>query len=711
MRACCPVISHSLCESKPAGKEIELAGEISASDYESGKCFVSAHIPTSCALTSKATVPMTAFKVINKNGASISSGSAAQSRKRKTSLYDPTAPGSIILPKPGEVHREWGQAPDIVDVVIDPFIGCSLRAHQIEGVRFLYECVMGLRDFAGNGAILADEMGVGKTLQCITLVWTLLKQGPLGTPVAKRILIVTPGSLVKNWKAEFQKWLGNERLRVYAVSGEQKAEDFSSSRVYPVMIISYEMLLRKIDSIKGTRFDLIICDEAHRLKNSKVKTNTLMSSLQCQRRICLTGTPIQNDLKEFHSIVEFCNAGVIGNSKVFSRVYEEPILRARQPGASEPEKELGSSRAEELSRLISLFYLRRTNDVNKKYLPPKHEYVVFVQATKTQRMMYKQVLDSRFIQGCLFGTSGSDRSASYLVALGMLKKCANSPSLLRDIPSQSGCEIDFSTSTDDDDSQEHGGKLNVLMNLLSLIHSSGLERVVVVSNSTKCLDLIGTMCKSAQYNCARLDGTTPTDKRMEIVNNFNSNLHDQFVFLLSSKAGGVGLNIVGASRLVLYDIDWNPANDLQAMARVWRDGQTKPVHIYRLLAAGTIEEKIYQRQISKQGLESAITATQNGGAGTTEFSKDELKNLFQFHETPCQTFDILRDTLLVDNGTKRSTHGDSKSHRGEQLHELMTWEHCASPVRQLPDGFLSGLCPQDVSFVFYKDTSKSDGVE
>ncbi|XP_064240484.1 DNA repair and recombination protein RAD54B-like [Aotus nancymaae] len=186
------------------------------------------------------------------------------------------------------------------------------------------------------GAILADEMGLGKTLQCISLIWTLQCQGPYGgKPVIKKTLIVTPGSLVTNWKKEFQKWLGSERIKIFTVDQDHKVEEFIKSVFYSVLVISYEMLLRSLDQIKDIKFDIRIRDEGHCLKNSAIKTTTALISLSCDKRIILTGTPIQNDLQEFFALIDFANPGILGSLSSYRKIYEEPIILSREPSASE----------------------------------------------------------------------------------------------------------------------------------------------------------------------------------------------------------------------------------------------------------------------------------------------------------------------------------------------------------------------------------------
>ncbi|CAL1529863.1 unnamed protein product, partial [Lymnaea stagnalis] len=697
------------------GKEVQVMSALTEEKFKSGKCFTSTQADiSSCDVTKTGQKLITGVSkpFINPLLKSTTSSTCNQLTKEmsaKVSVipkYDPNIPGALVMPRPN-VDHQWKhnrQGHPVTDVVVDPYLSSSLRSHQREGVVFLYECIMGMRNHQGHGAILADDMGLGKTLQCICLIWTLLKQGPYGgKPVAKKVLIVTPGSLVKNWFLEFKKWLGVERLSVYAVSGDKRAEDFSKmSGVYPALVISYEMFVRCHPMLVDIAFDLIICDEGHRLKNTATKTTALMMSLPCKRRVVLTGTPVQNDLQEFYSIVQFCNPGIFGTSAAFRRVYEEPIVASRQPKAAADLQELGAERAQELTRLTQMFVLRRTQEVNNDYLPPKVELVLFCRPSQLQLGLYRQLIQSQAIRRCLSGIlSGSP----HLTCIGALKQLCNHPSLLYHKACQAGEKSDsddeasiydglFSYFPGDCDASAFGsedsGKLSVLSGLLSAIwENSSTEKVVLVSNHTKTLDFLQVFCDRHGYSYVRLDGQTPTAQRQDIVTRFNKFSHHR-VFLLSSKAGGVGLNLVGACRLILYDIDWNPANDMQAMARVWRDGQKGKVHIYRLLTVGTIEEKIYQRQISKQGLSGAVMDISN--KNNVQFSLEDLKDLFSLNEqTDCETHSKLgcecegdptwvRDTQDhggVDERVCQLGKGSSVSSKAHNLTmaELLHWNH------------------------------------
>ncbi|XP_036364991.1 DNA repair and recombination protein RAD54B isoform X3 [Octopus sinensis] len=643
------------------GKEILVMSRLPEESFKSGKCFLpGGGAPSSAPSKSKDIIsrpfvsPQLTNNAANNNSSKFQKTTADQV-DTLAPRHDPLAFNALVMPRPSQDHQ-WHHNKNssvIVDVVVDPYISRHLRPHQREGIVFLYECVMGMRDFNGNGAILADDMGLGKTLQCIGLLWTLYKQGPYGgKPVLQRILIVTPSSLVKNWYQEFKKWLGTERISVFTVEADKKIEEYLSCPKCPVLIISYEMFLRNVKELEKVSFDLVICDEGHRLKNTSIKTSALLNSLPVRRRLVLSGTPVQNDLQEFFAIVEFCNPGILGTSSSFHKIYELPIITSRQPTASKDDVNLGMERAAELTRLTKLFLLRRCQDINNKYLPPKVELVVFCRPSSLQLTLYRQILSSQMIRRFL---AGHYDGASHLISIAALKKLCNHPALLYQSLVSNDSDEDEEGSVYQglaafypqgysvkDKLLEHGSKLNVLAAILSgIFATTPREKVVLIANHTKTLDLLSDFCESQGYNCCRLDGQTPSNNRLNIVKQFNTQNSNHFIFLLSLKAGGVGLNLVGASRLILYDIDWNPANDIQAMARVWRDGQKRKVHLYRLLTTGTIEEKIYQRQINKQSLSGAVIECRE--KGKVKFSLEELRDLFTLNEqTQCDTHDLLK---------------------------------------------------------------------
>uniref|UniRef100_UPI003590237B DNA repair and recombination protein RAD54B isoform X2 n=1 Tax=Myxine glutinosa TaxID=7769 RepID=UPI003590237B len=734
-----------------SGKEVEIMGQITREDYDSGRCF-QVSMGTTDVVEPGTGIGQHFTSSLQPRAAG--DGLKPLEGRAPKPRFDPFAPNALVMPRPSLTHQRQhnNSSLSMVDVVVDPHLTSQLRPHQREGVTFLYEAIMGFRSTNVHGAILADEMGLGKTLQCVALLWTLLRQGPYGArPILRRVLIVTPGSLVRTWAREFYKWLGPERLRPYAVDQDHKVDGFCASPMQPVLLISYEMALRSVEILRSVPFGLLICDEGHRLKNAAAKTAVALNSLACPRRIILTGTPIQNDLQEFFTIVDFVSPGLLVSSSSFRKLFEEPIVASRQPDATMEEKRLGESRAGELQRLTALFTLRRTAAVNARYLPPRHEYVIFCRPTSLQLALYHRLITSTTVRSCLGsgGRFGADRSP-HLVCISALRKLCNEPSLLYNCVKDStnkavqvkgdneeeyyedrglydGLEEEFPLGFDPEAVTEgRSGKLRVLQALLDALHRCpSPERVVLVSNSTRALDVLARCCTAWGYGTLRLDGRTPVSQRQRLVETFNlppvSNALDvPSVFLLSSKAGGVGLSLVGASRLVLYDVDWNPANDIQAMARVWRDGQSKTVHIYRLLTTGTIEEKMYQRQVTKQALSGSVVDV-GGETEHTRFSADELRHLFLLDtSTDCATHTMLACPCSGD-GHPAAKDTDQQSAQACQvrrgLHkkkpvvelsmsELLSWQHvCAASLDVLPDPFIKQAL-SDITFVFHNENNQ-----
>jgi len=554
--------------------------------------------------------------------------------------HDPHAEGALVMKRPAVAPK----GRQIVDVVVDPFLTRHLRDHQREGVQFLYECVMGMRCPEGDGAILADEMGLGKTLQTIALLWTLLKQNPVyeAPPVVKKAVVVCPASVINNWRKEFRKWLGYDRIGVF-VAHEKKTRltDFTRSKIYSVMIIGYEKLRTVQGELKDVLIDIVIADEGHRLKTAQNQSAMAIKSLNTNRRIILSGTPIQNDLKELFMVVDLVNPNVFGKYSTFKREFETPILKSRQPNATRKDVEKGEARNEELARLTSQFMLRRTVDIVAKYLPAKTESTLFCRPTAAQASLYHAVLGSSMFSAILGSTEAS------LQLITMLKKLCNGPSLflksVRDEPNPTDAIQSLVGSIPQSSIRlgpSASAKLRVLDSLLHHLHEETDEKVVIVSNYTSTLDMIAALLSSLSYSYLRLDGQTPVSKRQGLVDRFNqSKQAAYFAFLLSSKAGGVGVNLIGASRLVLFDVDWNPATDLQSMARIHREGQKRPCYIYRLLVQGALDEKIYQRQLTKTGLADAVMDAKKTAQG---FTRDELRDLFRLEEgDSCPTHTLL----------------------------------------------------------------------
>lgn len=552
----------------------------------------------------------------------------------KVPKFDPDAPGAVVMPRPATSRP-------IVDVVVDPVLALKLRPHQKEGVKFLYECVMNMKDTCITSALLADEMGLGKTLTTIALLWTLLKQNPLAgePPVIKKALIVCPVTLMANWKKELRKWLGSDAIGVFSVDSNSRIRDFLNSSVYSVVIAGYERIRSISEELQDSNIGIVICDEGHRLKTTANKSAQAILSLNVEKKVILSGTPIQNDLGEFYTMIDFLNPGILGTYSAFKRDFELPIMRSRQPGAPPKDVEKGNDRSTELANITRQFVLRRSTKEIAKFLPPKSDMVLFCKPTSLQLAVYEGLLRSNDVTTALSSTDTSD----HLRAITMLKKACNATSLVQE---------DRRTAL-----ASQSGKLRVLEIFLNELRSKTDEKILIVSGYTQTLDIIEQLLKkiSGSPRYTRLDGSTPAKKRPQIVDNFNKTSADEcFAFLLSAKSGGTGLNLVGASRLVLFDTDWNPSVDLQAMARIHRDGQQKSVFIYRLLTTGCIDEKIYQRQITKQGLADTFmesTEQLDGSMSSTaqpdSFQQSELRDLFTLQmQTKSNTHDLIECDCL-----------------------------------------------------------------
>ncbi|KAF2862265.1 hypothetical protein K470DRAFT_256221 [Piedraia hortae CBS 480.64] len=606
-------------------------------------------------------------------------------------------------------EAEWPKVP----VVIDPRLAKVLRPHQVEGVRFLYRCTTGLIDENAEGCIMADEMGLGKTLQCITLMWTLLKQSPeAGRSTIQKCVIACPSSLVRNWANELVKWLGPDAINPFAVDGKASKEELTlqmrqwaaaSGRavVRPVLIVSYETLRLYVQELRGTSIGLMLCDEGHRLKNGESQTFEALNGLNVKKRVILSGTPIQNDLSEYFALLNFANPGYLGTRQEFRKQFELPILRGRDASASDVDVQRGNERLAELLTLVNKFIIRRTNDILSKYLPVKYEHVVFCNLAPFQLDLYNYFISSPDIQSLLRG-----KGSQPLKAIGMLKKLCNHPDLLNlpdDLP---GCDKHFPADfvpkdlrgRDREVKPWYSGKLQVLDRMLARIRQETNDKIVLISNYTQTLDVFEQLCRARKYGSLRLDGTMNVNKRQKLVDKFNNPEGSEFVFLLSSKAGGCGLNLIGANRLVLFDPDWNPAADQQALARVWRDGQRKDCFVYRFIATGTIEEKIFQRQSHKQSLSSCVVDSAEDVE--RHFSLDSLRELFQYRpDTTSDTHDTFK--------CKRCKNGKQTIKAPAMLYgDTSTWNHFVNTGSDGPMGKIQDLllrqeaeC-QDVSAVF-----------
>lgn len=506
-----------------------------------------------------------------------------------------------------------------------------------------------------------------------------------------------------NWAAEFDKWVGRAsepKCVVVNKGGEDctqllKAFRQNSAKIQTrvksqgqVLIISYDLLRWYIDLFRfdqecsdsrpTSTFGLLVVDEGHRLKNTKgTLTLTALESIPTNARLCITATPIQNNLSEFYTIANFTKPGILGTLTDFRRIFDHPISISNSKSATAEQRNTGFQKTEELLRITKNFMIRRTQkDILKHMLHPRTEMLLFCQASLTQKDMYKIV--ARKAQD---GRNGDDA----LTALTNLRKICLHPWAYKENTSNQVNKHNAQSNCNDNhkhlEAVALSGKLVVLKSLLTnLRHSSPDDKVVIVSNFTSALSLIEKIMSALndnseeknRFSSLRLDGATSSTNRQHIVKTFNTTSADHhFCLLLSAKAGGCGLNLVGANRLILFEPDWNPATDIQAMGRIYRQGQLKPCFIYRLFTSGTVEEVTYQRQYQKGDLATLAVdcGRANGyksGVGLS-FSKEELADCF-----------TLKENCLCDTKEKIGNHWPT--YELENYRDFFSQQDCTDEV-------------------------------
>jgi SNF2 family DNA or RNA helicase len=440
-----------------------------------------------------------------------------------------------------------------------------------------------------------------------------------------RFIIVVPSSLIENWSKEFDKWLGRASLPrriVVKKGGNECSQQIRSFNIVKpnqseALIISYDLFRVNSILLQDSKFiGLLVVDEGHRLKNSSGSmTLSTLESVKCEARLLITGTPIQNNLSEFYAVVNFVCPGILGSLHDFRRDFERPITTANRKGATLKDRQIGQEQVIALEVITKQFMLRRlAKDILSQSLPSRTELLIFCKPSAFQCELYGGI---------------SENPDDPLSTLSKLRKLCAHPDLVQMSAEPHSTIFNLSDS----------GKLKALELLLFEIRDTHPDdKVVLVSNFTSVLSMIEErLVLPNGWGYHRLDGNTPQGARQAMVDSFNIvSPARSFIFLLSSKAGGLGLNLIGANRLIMFDADYNPAIDSQAMARIYRSGQLKPSIIYRLFTSGTLEETILQRQMQKGNL-SCVTIDSSYCDNLSKFNEDDLRECFTLKDTPCDT--------------------------------------------------------------------------
>ncbi|XP_026854693.2 chromodomain-helicase-DNA-binding protein 1-like isoform X2 [Electrophorus electricus] len=451
--------------------------------------------------------------------------------------------------------------------------GIKLRSYQLHGVRWLAQCLCNL-----EGCILGDEMGLGKTCQTISLL--VYAQGCLG--MKGPFLVLCPLSVMENWSQELERLCPRLSVVFYTGDKERRAElqsDLMEDTHFHILLTTYEICLKDAKTLKRWNWSILVVDEAHRLKNQKSLLYQTLSEFSVGFRLLLTGTPIQNNLQEVYSLLSFIQPSIFpcDATEDFVRTYAD--VQAQH------------TLAEELHQVLQPFLLRRVKAEVAADLPKKMELLVYHGMSALQKKYYKAILMKDLDA---FGSDQTNKTR-LLNILMQLRKCVNHPYLFDGVepePFEIGEHL-----------VEASGKLSLLDTMLAYLLEGG-HRILLFSQMTRMLDIMQDYLEYRGYSYERLDGSVRGEERNLAIKNFSTK--DVFIFLLSTKAGGVGMNLTAADTVIFMDSDFNPQNDLQAAARAHRIGQTRAVKVIRLLGRDTVEEIIYSRAMSKLRLTSTV---------------------------------------------------------------------------------------------------------
>ncbi|KAL1542519.1 DNA helicase [Salvia divinorum] len=577
-------------------------------------------------------------------------------------------------------------------VRIPPSISTKLKPHQILGIRFMWEnIIQSVRKVRsgdkGLGCILAHMMGLGKTFQVVAFLYTAMRCADLGLKTA---LILTPISVLHNWHHEFSKWRPSELkpLRIFMLKDarkEKRLELLTKWRTEGgVFLIGYSAfrnlsagkyakdpnVAKEISQALLVGPDILVCDEAHTIKNTKAETTKALKQVKCQRRIALTGSPLQNNLMEYYCMVDFVREGFLGCCTDF----QNPIENGQHSDATLEDVKIMNQRSYILQEQLKGFVHRMGASIFKNDLSPKTVFVIEVKLSTLQRKLYRGFLD---FHGYTKGKASGDKK-SFFAGYQALAQILNHPGILQlRKENKEHCKLEgvegsgdeniecnmvskvkvdnphkkHSNDYDDGDwwsgllpektlnELDCSGKMVLLLDILTMCSDMG-DKALVFSQSLSTLDLIeqylsslpqpgeSGKCWTKGEDWYRLDGKTESSERQKLVDRFNEARNERVkCVLISTRAGSLGINLYAANRVIIIDGSWNPTYDLQAIYRAWRYGQTKPVFAYRLIAHATLEEKIYKRQVNKEGLAARVVDKQQVHRA---ISRGEMVDFFDF---------------------------------------------------------------------------------
>ncbi|CAI9759692.1 unnamed protein product [Fraxinus pennsylvanica] len=522
--------------------------------------------------------------------------------KQKNCLHDDTESKKKL-----KEFQHYDRSPDFLS-------GGSLHPYQLEGLNFLR--------FAWSKqthVILADEMGLGKTIQSIAFLASLFEES-----IAPH-LVVAPLSTLRNWEREFSIWAPQMNVVMYVGSAQargvireyefyhpknqkkskkkkssQAVSDSKQDRIkFDVLLTSYEMINMDSASLKPIKWECMIVDEGHRLKNKDSKLFSSLKQYSSRHRVLLTGTPLQNNLDELFMLMHFLDAGKFASLEEFQEEFKD------------------INQEEQISRLHKMLaphLLRRLKKDVMKELPPKKELILRVELSSKQKEYYKAILTRNYQ---ILTRKGGAQISLINVVMELRKLCCH-PFMLEGVEPEDANEFHKQLL-------ESSGKLQLLDKMMVKLKEQG-HRVLIYSQFQHMLDLLEDYCNHKKWQYERIDGKVGGSERQIRIDRFNAKNSTRFCFLLSTRAGGLGINLATADTVIIYDSDWNPHADLQAMARAHRLGQTNKVMIFRLVTRGTIEERMMQMTKKKMVLEHLVV----GRLKAQNINQEELDDIIRY---------------------------------------------------------------------------------
>ncbi|XP_054479542.1 chromodomain-helicase-DNA-binding protein 8 isoform X2 [Anoplopoma fimbria] len=504
--------------------------------------------------------------------------------------------------------------------------GNILREYQLEGVNWLL-----FNWYNRQNCILADEMGLGKTIQSIALLSEEYDAGVQGP-----FLVIAPLSTITNWEREFSTWTDMNAIVYHgSLASRQMIQQYEmyfkddkehlipGAYKFDALITTFEMVLSDCPELREISWRCVIIDEAHRLKNRNCKLLDSLKMLDVEHKVLLTGTPLQNTVEELFSLLHFL----------------EP---AQFPSETEFLKDFGDLKTEEqvqkLQAILKPMMLRRLKEDVEKNLAPKQETIIEVELTDVQKKYYRAILERNFTFLSL-GVNSNSNVPNLLNTMMELRKCCNHPYLINGAEEKIVSELreKYDPMALDFHLQaliRSAGKLVLLDKLLPRLKAGG-HKVLIFSQMVRCLDILEDYLINKRYLYERIDGRVRGNLRQAAIDRFSKPDSDRFVFLLCTRAGGLGINLTAADTCVIFDSDWNPQNDLQAQARCHRIGQSKAVKVYRLITRNSYEREMLDKASLKLGLDRAVLQSMSGNkegnvnGQVQQFSKKEIEDLLR----------------------------------------------------------------------------------